>query len=165
MRDEKHDLSLVQFHDLNADAATALEQARPGHQMMGVTASGGVIPHKHDFQHELRGLYHAPTRSHRIVIHGRPIDDLELLEAVMFQRDNVNHADKPIDGVIYVFMTEAEAREHLDRLWYRGLGCVALIDGKEVRLDLGYRPEPPARPEWVARIEAETTGPNVFNGT
>jgi len=43
LRDETNDISLVQFHDINADPATALEQAKPGHERMGFSDKGGFI--------------------------------------------------------------------------------------------------------------------------
>ena len=34
LRDEEHDVTMFQFHDLDAPAEVALEQARPGHQLL-----------------------------------------------------------------------------------------------------------------------------------
>ncbi|MCG8421044.1 MAG: hypothetical protein MJE77_24240 [Proteobacteria bacterium] len=57
--------------------------------------------------------------------------------------------DQPIESVAYVFISEADARKHLHELWLRELECWAFVDGKEIRLDLDYRPEPPPPPDWV----------------
>ncbi|MCG8422299.1 MAG: hypothetical protein MJE77_30635 [Proteobacteria bacterium] len=57
--------------------------------------------------------------------------------------------DQPIESVAYIFVSEADARKHLHELWLRELECWAFVDGKEIRLDLDYRPEPPSPPDWV----------------
>ena len=57
--------------------------------------------------------------------------------------------DQPIESVAYVFISEADARRHLHELWLRELECWAFADGKEIRLDLDYRPEPPSPPGWA----------------
>ncbi|MCG8424574.1 MAG: hypothetical protein MJE77_42315 [Proteobacteria bacterium] len=57
--------------------------------------------------------------------------------------------DQPIESVAYVFISEADARKYLHELWLRELECWAFVDGKEIRLDLDYRPEPPSPPDWA----------------
>ena len=48
----KNDTTLVQFHDLAADARTALAQAAPGHQRMGFSDTGGFLHHPHTYHHD-----------------------------------------------------------------------------------------------------------------
>ena len=56
IRDEENDISLVQFHDLEADAITALEQAKPGHKRMGVSDTGGFINSKFEYETNIRAF-------------------------------------------------------------------------------------------------------------
>jgi hypothetical protein len=56
------DTSLVLFHDLAADPSTALKQARPGHERMGISPVGGYLQTHFYYSQDLNGLYHAKER-------------------------------------------------------------------------------------------------------
>src|SRR6185436_9555656 len=62
LRRGANDTSLVQFHALGVDAATALEQARIGHERMGISDSGGFIQARYVYAFELRGIYDKARR-------------------------------------------------------------------------------------------------------
>ena len=145
------DTSLVQFHDLEADPATALEQARPGHERMGISPVGGYIPPGHVYAHKIGGLYAPTERALKIVVHGREVSQSEMLDACAARLEQALGHESPLDRIAYVFMEEEEARRHLHELWLRELECRAIVAGSEVRLDADYHPTP-EKPEWVRRI-------------
>jgi hypothetical protein len=147
-----NDVSLVQFHDLEADDLVALEQAKPGHQCMGISPEGGFIeplPFPWKFP-DLRKLYDPGARVLTVVVHGRTVSGREMLEACALRRYQA--LEVPVDNVAFVFLEERAAREHLHALWLRGLECRAIIAGREVRLDQDYEAPPPVEPEWVQRV-------------
>jgi hypothetical protein len=147
------DLSLVQFHDLNVDAATAMDQARPGHDRMGISPTGGYLQKNYVYANEIGGLYIPEERKLKIVVHGREISQLEMRDAAAARRYQDLGPENPVDGIAYVFMEEAPGRAYLRELWLRELEVWALIDGQDSRLDLSYQPLP-APPEWVGALES-----------
>jgi hypothetical protein len=151
------DTTLVQFHDVSdgVDARTALEQARPGHQRMGISRTGGFIQTGFNYGYDLKGFYDANERLLKIVVHGREVTQHEMLDACAARHYNVLGPDKPLDNVAFVFMAESAAREHLHEMWLRELECRAIIDGKEVILNTDYNPPPPEKPQWVKDLEAQ----------
>ncbi|MFO0714905.1 MAG: hypothetical protein U0353_34005 [Sandaracinus sp.] len=158
------DTSMVQLHDLDADAATARSQAQPAIRHLADLEVGGLIPDEPLFRDLRRrrprvsGLYVAAQRALKVVAHRREITPGELLEAAGLRRYSLT-PEQPIERVSYVFMSEAEARVHLHALWLRGLECCAVIDGREVRLDDRYEPPPHTPPAWVHAVDArEATG-------
>jgi hypothetical protein len=134
------DLSLVEFHDLHADAATALAQARPAHQRMGITDEGGFVQTGFVYRQLPTGFYVAARAVLEVVIHGRSLEPRELLEACAVRNDPAVTQPDPIANVAYVFVQEAEARANLHELWLRGLECWTLREGNKVRLDDTYVP-------------------------
>jgi hypothetical protein len=90
----------------------------------------------------------------KIVIHGRDVPQLEMLDACAARHYNILGPDKPLDNVAFVFMEESVARAHLHELWLRELECRAIIGGQEVLLNTGYNPPPPEKPQWVLDVEA-----------
>lgn len=150
-----NDTTLVQFHDLEADAATALEQAKPGHERMGISETGGFLQWPgYVMTHEIGGLYVPAERALRVVVHARDVSESEMTDAAALRAFQGLGADQPIDKIAYVFMDEAAARKHLHELWLRGIEVRAMIRGTEVRLDAEYAPAP-NKPEWVRRIEEQ----------
>jgi hypothetical protein len=145
------DTTLVQFHDLAADSRTALEQARPGHERMGITDRGGFIQSGFAFSRELEGLYDAGERKMKVVVHGRAVSELEMLEWCAARKYQSFGPSKPLRNVAFVFMEEAKARQHLHELWLRELECWTIRGGEEVRLDAEYAPAP-APPAWVSAL-------------
>jgi hypothetical protein len=57
--------------------------------------------------------------------------------------------DKPIDNIVYVFVEQGDARQHLEAMWLHGFE-VRLIgsDGQERRIDEAFGPRV-QRPAWA----------------
>ena len=153
IRDEENDLSFIQFHDLEVDAETALEQARPGHERMGIHDEGGFIQSIYSPYHELKGHYFHDEQLLEVPVFGRVIPQSEMLEACQARYHQPLGEDKHIKNLRYVFMMEEEARAHLHELWLRELECWAIIEGEKVRLDDSYDPGQPVKPDWVLDLE------------
>ena len=153
IRDETNDISFVQFHDLNADPATALEQAKPGHRAMSIYGVGGYIGKTHPFSNDLRGIYVPETQNLRVVIPaGKEITYSEMADycaARHFQAFEGN----PVETLSFVFIDGAEALPYLHDLWLRGIECFGITPkGVEIRFDENYNPTPD-KPEWVRKLE------------
>ncbi|HAA32455.1 MAG TPA: hypothetical protein DCE56_38100, partial [Cyanobacteria bacterium UBA8553] len=153
IRDEENDISLVQFHDLEADAVTALEQGKPGHQRMGVSDIGGFINSKFEFSTNINGLYDSEKRRLRVVNIDQPISQREMLDLCATRFLQSLGAEKPIDSVGYVFLRGEQGYDYLHELWLREIECWAILKGVEVRLDTDYHPTPEI-PDWVRRLQA-----------
>ena len=143
------DLSLVQFHALDASPKTALAQAKPGHRTMGISEEGGFLQRKYVFHTSLSGLYDTAEQMLRIVVVGREVPPIELLDARAAVTQGRLTEDQPLRRIAYVFPKPDEARRHLHSLWLRELECWTVRDGVETRLDTDYRPVP-VPPKWAA---------------
>jgi hypothetical protein len=157
IRDEANDITLIQFHDLNADAETALEQAKPGHQLMAHPFEGGFIQRDYQIANELSLIYTAEEKLATYTVNQRPISKSELLDVCATRLWQLLGDDKPVERISYLFIYEEEARKHLHDLWLREIECWAIIEGVKVRLDEDYIPPPPEKPEWVQQLEAPKT--------
>jgi hypothetical protein len=157
IRDEANDITLIQFHDLNADPLTALEQAKPGHQLMGHPFEGGFMQRDYQIANELSGIYTPEERKLTYTVNQRPVTKSELLDVCATRLWQLLGADKPVERVSYLFIYEEDARKHLHDLWLREIECWAFIDGLPVRLDENYTPPPPEKPEWVQQLETPKT--------
>jgi hypothetical protein len=144
------DLSFVQFYDLAADSSTALAQAKPGHQRMGIGEHGGYLQPNYIYRSEVRGLYLAAERKLMIAA-ADPVSALQMRDACAARRARRHSATEPLESIGYMFISADLARAHLHELWLRELECWALIDGQKTRLDEGYSP-PPVKPDWVVRL-------------
>jgi hypothetical protein len=154
IRDEVNDITLIQFHDLNVDALTALEQAKPGHKLMGDPYEGGFIQRDYKILNDdFSGLYSPSEKMLRFIINDRSIPRAELLDACAARLWQLLGEDRPIERIGYVFVIEEEARQNLHELWLRDIECWAYIEGIETRIDQDYTPPPPQKPEWVQRLE------------
>jgi hypothetical protein len=142
------DLSIVEFHELGADAMTALGQARPGHRRMGIGDEGGYLQPAYVYTKLPRAFRESATGLLKVVVHGRAVSQREMLDCCALRIETRAVEPGPVSDVAYVFMEEDSARQHLHELWLRGLQCRTIRDGKEVRLDTGYDPQP-ALPAWV----------------
>ncbi len=144
------DISFVQFHDLAADAETALAQARPGHELMGIGEAGGFLQKDYVYGSDVRGLYLADERK-LVIAAAEPVSLLEMRDACAVRRRRRSDTNEPIERIAYMFLNEKLAREHLHELWLRELECWALVDGQKVRLDEEYAPAP-VKPGWVGQL-------------
>jgi hypothetical protein len=147
-----NDTSLILFHDLYADAAQAIAQARPGHERMGISATGGFIQTDYKFAYDLRGKYDPDNRTVRVVVHGREVSQREMLDACARRLYQSLGPKEPLDNVVYVFVEEAPAAAHLPELWLRELGCHVFRDGVEIDLAADYHPSP-VKPDWVQSLK------------
>src|SRR5690606_11537282 len=136
----------------DADAETALEQAKPGHQRMGISNEGGFIQSRYVYETDFDGNYLSEDHVLEIVVHGREVPQVEMLDACALRHYQALGAEQPLRNVRYVFMTEDQARAHLHDLWLRALECWAIVGGQKVRLDADYEPPTPEKPEWVKRL-------------
>ncbi len=151
------DTTLVQFHELGVDAATALAQAAPGHARMGWShdGDGGMAGGYGSLT--ITGEYWPAERLFEVhVREPREITSQEINEALAIRRRRRHHehAGSPVERVAYVFASPALAEPHLHALWLRELEVWAFRDGHKVRLDLDHVPNVPPRPGWVQRLEA-----------
>jgi len=153
IRDEANDISFVQFHDLNVDPATALEQAKPGHRAMSIYGVGGYIGKTHPFSNDLRGIYVPETQNLRVVIPaGKEITYSEMADYCAARHFQAFEG-KPFDTLSFVFIDGAEALPYLHDLWLRDIECFGITPkGVEIRFDENYNPTPD-KPEWVRRLE------------
>jgi hypothetical protein len=150
IRDESTDLTLVQYHDLEAEEGDALEQAYDGHQAMGIEDHGGFIQTDFPFGHALKPSFYDRASNTSIVLvpASQPVSHQQMLEAAALKLWQP-HAEHPIAQVAFVFTDEANARKHLHDLWLRGLE-VRVVDR---RIDEAYDPGPPPVLDWVKRVQ------------
>jgi hypothetical protein len=135
------DTTLVQFHDIGVDAETALAQAAPGHQRMGISGTGGFLQEGYLYEHPIKGLYDAGEKVLKVVVLGRDVDSREMLDYAAAVRFQALGPGQPLAAVRFVFLEEARAEAHLRELWLHGLECW-LAGAQERRLDAEYRAEP-----------------------
>lgn len=157
------DVSLIQFHDLDADPETALAQALPGHRRMSDHDIGGwlrssyrpVSTYNKDIP-EFRALYVPSDQSLRVVCSpGRTVTQPEMLDACAERLVASYSVDKPVRSLRYVFIDPADVDRHLHELWLRDIEVWTIVDGKEVRVDTDYRPKP-SPPDWVLRLRDQS---------
>ncbi|MES4902761.1 MULTISPECIES: hypothetical protein [unclassified Streptomyces] len=136
-----NDTTLVQFHDLNLDASAALAQAKPGHRRMGIADEGGFLQKEYVYANDVRGFYDAERRVLEVVVLGRTVSPVEMLDACAARRYQILGPEKPLDNVAFVLLDPSEARAHLPRLWLYGLECWTIVDEVKTRLDTEEPPE------------------------
>ncbi|RME20721.1 MAG: hypothetical protein D6798_19825 [Deltaproteobacteria bacterium] len=149
IRDEARDLSVVQFHAVDARPPLCVEQAWEGHKRMGLSEEGGVVSVVPRFSLFKPTLYDRSSRTSIVMVHDdRPVPPLEMIEAAK-ARFLQPYLDTPIDQVRFLFLRESNARRHMHELWLRGLSCHAITATGEVDLLEGYHADPPPPPDWV----------------
>jgi hypothetical protein len=154
------DLTLIQFHDLDADPATAARQALPGWERMGLSRTGGFLPVPYKFRSDVEGLYTTARRTLEIVVPpGGQVEQFQMQDACAVRsrhRVVAPDIDKPIDQIAYVFVDEGDAKAHLHEMWLRELE-VWLVDGDgKRRMDLTYQ-SARVPPDWVTVLENHST--------
>jgi hypothetical protein len=148
----RNDLSLVQFHALDASAREALAQAKPGHKTMGIDDEGGFLQRPYVFETTLSGLYSPQEQILRVVVLGRELTPVELLDACAARQQGALTENQPLRQVAYFFPRPNDARRQLHALWLRELECWTVIDGIEQRLDTAYHPSP-VLPGWAGTLD------------
>jgi hypothetical protein len=140
------ELSFVQFHALDADAAASLAQAKPGHIALSSAPEGGFIKDGYLLRHEFNGVLDETRHVLKVAVAGRRVTPREMLDACV-ARGEVK--GKQVRNLGFVFLEEQAAADHIEALWLRGLECWTIRDGREVRLDDTYAPPPPVPPPWA----------------
>ena len=156
-----NDTTLIQFHDLViTDPVEAYEQAKIGHERMGISPSGGYIAWHYENllagAAEASGLYQPETRTLEIVV--GPGNEVKQGQMICQCARRLHHRIKQpindrIDHVAYVFMDRGDAQAHLHELWLRELQCWYVDERGKHRLDADYHPTPQP-PAWVANLKA-----------
>jgi hypothetical protein len=153
-----NDTTFIQFHDLGiTDPAEAYEQAKVGHQRMGIDPIGGFIQGiDTDVLKEVQGLYRPETKTLEIIV----VPGLEVTQQQMRVACGLrlhHRLTKPmvdrVEKIAYVFAAKEDARAHLHELWLRELECWYLDETGKHRLDTEYKPTPQP-PAWVKAVEA-----------
>ncbi|TVQ32914.1 MAG: hypothetical protein EA356_12785 [Geminicoccaceae bacterium] len=143
------DLSVLQFHALDASLAEALAQARPAHARLADPETGGMVHEDRDVQHDIRGTYDAKERLLKVPVLGRAISTAEMMDFRWAERFGHIPTPGPLERIAFVFLDEAEVGTHLHELWVRGFECWTIRDGLEYRLDDAYQPVPEPPPPWA----------------
>lgn len=153
------DTTFIQFHDLSlTDPAAAWEQAKVGHQRMGIDPIGGYIKGIDlEVISQLRGLYIAATRTLEIVVGpGNSVSqqDMRVSCALRLHHREIKPASDRIEHIAYVFMDRRDAEAHLHELWLRELQCWYVDERGKHRLDDNYCPTP-TPPPWVVNLKGD----------
>lgn len=151
------DTTFIQFHDLEiTDPAEAYEQAKVGHERMGLSSSGGFIQQIEDWMlADVSGIYHPGERLLEVIVApGISVPQSRMLNACVARFAHRLHppAESPVDRIAYVFLDLEEAHAHLHELWLRELECWVIDGAGKRRLDHDYHPVP-APPAWVKRLD------------
>jgi hypothetical protein len=154
------DTTFIQFHDLDiTDPAEAYAQAAPGHERMGIAATGGYIAWHYEKlltgAAKVSALYLATTRTLEIVV--GPGNSVTQGEMICQCARRLQHRLEPpasnrIDHVAYIFTDRADAEAHLHELWLRELQCWYIDGHGKHRLDADYHPVPNP-PAWVKKLD------------
>ncbi len=158
------DLTMVQFHDLDADLHTAVQQARPGHEVMGYTGFGYSLSGHHGiFFHrgpahphpEITGTYDRRSKTfsfHMVEGQRLPIEIANLGWFRLHNRDGRGELKRPVETIRLVYTDEARARADLELAWRCEFEVACVLGGEEIRLDEGYASTWEA-PDWVKRLQ------------
>lgn len=152
-----NDVTIVQFHDLDADEATAREQCLLGHPLLANCPHTGFTSPRYKWPHDplsQRILYDAKERLAITLVSKRAVSIDEMRDAAAAKVLQPFGNDKPIDDWVFEFVEPDQGRKQLHDLWMRGLRCVIYDErGRKVRLDDTYEPPPHVVPEWVKRVQ------------
>jgi len=154
LRDKRTDTTYIQFHDYYADSQTALDQAGPGYQRMGISKTGGFIQTDFVWTYDWKGFYIPEDKQLRVLVTNREVEQREMLEACALRHYQHLGSEKPLERISYIFFDAEAAHRHLHELWLRELECYTFdSEGNQIRLDDTYDPEP-IKPQWVIDLEA-----------
>jgi hypothetical protein len=139
------DVSLLQFHDLAADARTAFDQAKRAHERLGPTDTGGLFEPNFRRKLKLDGEYSGRDKRFLSVVGPhRQVAPREMLELGSLRGAKVGNDPVERAGLLYV--DEPVARRDLHEVWLHELECWTYLAGRKARIDEDYSPPPPQRP-------------------
>lgn len=150
IRVEEQDLTWVVFHDLMAPPDEALLQAQDGWDRIADVNEGGFIHSGYGFSEDLSGVHDPTTGRFKVIVARGPVKSRKMLDMAVARRNPRVQAQTPFDKVTFVYLTEEEALADLPRLWRYEHECWAIVDGEQVQLGAGYRPEDET-PQWARR--------------
>ncbi len=145
----ENDITFIEFHQLGLSSDEALNQCRQGHQIMGISDSGGFIQSDYVYEYRDFGIYVPETQVLKVVVFGEEIPDRKLLDSAALLKLQGLGEKYPLVAIHYVFIEEEQAQKYLHKLWLYGLDCRALIDGIEISLAENYHPKI-IKPLWVS---------------
>jgi hypothetical protein len=147
LRDDAHELTVFQFHDLDIDGATALAQARPGHALLALMWEAGhyagrdwAFPGHVQIVGYKPSFYDPATRTSIVLVQDREVSPEEMGVAAATRIHQIY--PEPVAQVAFVYMDEATARRQLPALWLYGLEVRAMTATGERRIDVDYEPPP-----------------------
>jgi hypothetical protein len=142
------DVSQLELYDLRADADTAMAQAKRGSERLGISPTGGFLQKPYVYASKLDGVYDARARTYKIPVASRTLKQSEMLDACGLRAERRGDPEAPIECAGFAFvMGKDEAAPYVHELWLRELGCWAVVDGADVRLDDSHTPTP-EKPPW-----------------
>ena len=143
------DISFIEFHKLGINSEEAIEHAREGHQVMGISDRGGFIQSDYVYHYRDFGMYVPETQVLKVIVYGEDIPDRKLLDSAALLRLQGLGEKYPLLAIHYVFIEEEQAKEYLHKLWLYGLDCRTIKDGIEISLAENYHPKI-LKPSWVS---------------
>ncbi len=144
------ELTWVQFHELEADADTALAQAAPGWERMGISDVGGFIQTGFVYTDDVGGVYEAAERRLKVVAAAEGPTPRKMLELAAARVDPRIQTQRPFDRTGFVFVDAAEGRAKLHECWLYEHEVLVIEEEGEVRIDAKYAPTP-TPPAWARR--------------
>ena len=158
IRDEQHDISFIQLHDVNADPITALEQAIPGNEAISLgfinkTHPFSNHPQKLYFNREFRGIYFDDTGEFHVVIPAGVPATIDQMYDYCAAKYYQIFEQGTVKKLVFVFIEGKEAEPYLHDLWLRDIECLGIDPkGERYKVDENYHPvyEPP---QWVKKLQ------------
>lgn len=144
----ENDITFIEFHQLGLSSDEALNQCRQGHQIMGISDSGGFIQSDYVYEYRDFGMYVPGSQLMKVVVFGEEIPDRKLLDSAALLKLQGLGEKYPLVAIHYVFIEEEQAKKYLHKLWLYGLDCRTLKDGIEISLAENYHPKN-LKPSWV----------------
>jgi hypothetical protein len=126
------DVSVAVFHQPDMDPEAALQQARAGHDRMGISETGGYLQDLIRYAEDDFPAWDSDGVL-RVVVNGRSVSQGEMLSACQLRRQRRH--EQPTADIAYVFLDEGAGARSLPELWLRELQCWQISSGQQLRLD------------------------------
>lgn len=160
LRRGANDLSMLQLCDLDASPRDQVAQAAAGRALFDRMAPGSIYrpafpppdpPGERPRRWRLPGEYDPVRQQWR-----GPVDDLswrQIGRLLTWKAQHHHDSIEPVRSFALEVEDEGLAMRHLHDLWLCGMELWLRQDGRLVRLDEDYRPEPQP-PDWVCEVRA-----------